>query len=36
MSHPTIGGAVARHVADAREGKVIAEHQERVGRRQIK
>jgi hypothetical protein len=26
MSHPTIGGAVARHVADAKEGKVMAEH----------
>ena len=36
FGHPTVGGAVARHVADAWERKVIAEHQDAVGRRLIK
>jgi hypothetical protein len=36
FGHPTVGGAVARDVANAGERKVITEQQEPVGRRLIK
>jgi hypothetical protein len=36
LGHPAVGGAVARHVADARERKVISEYQDPVGCRLIK
>src|SRR5262245_19495148 len=36
FGHPTVGGTVARHVADAGERKVIAEHKNPVGYRLVK
>ena len=36
LGHPTVGGAVARYVADAGERKVIPKQRDTVGRRLIK
>jgi hypothetical protein len=35
LGHPTVGGAVARYVADAGERKVIPKQHDTVGRRLI-
>jgi hypothetical protein len=36
LGHPSVGGAVARYVADAGERKVIPQQHDTVGRRLIK